>query len=102
MDRDVPDLSTIVDDLVGVRSKWYDIGLQLRPVDVGTLETIKSDHRGDAGACLRELFKIWLEKSESPSWKTLIGALRAKSVGEDKLAKALELKYCQTGMYVSH
>jgi len=45
---------------------------------------------------LREMLVYWLHNTIDvpPSWRDLIGALRSPAVGESRLARELEYKYC--------
>jgi len=76
-----------------VSAEWYDLGLQLK-VKPGKLDSIQAEfsvpkHR------LREMLKVWLTSDDNPSWTTLTGALRSRTVGASQLAGDLETKYCK-------
>lgn len=73
-------------------AKWVTLGLQLG-VRVGTLDSIRSQFSGSKNS-LREMLITWLRTSDNASWKTLINALKSRSVGEHQLASDLERKYC--------
>ena len=80
------DLGDVLDELYEARRKWYNIGLKLKvPVDV--LDNI------DPNDGLREVLKNWLKSTCSKTWKVLIDALNAPSVGEHALAENLGEKY---------
>ena len=70
-------------------NKWYDLGLQLEVKDA-ELELIKRNNQEDLEAC-REMFRVWLRMSSSPSYQQLVGAL--VTVGEVEEAKYLCEKY---------
>ena len=73
-------LGDILNRLWDARSRWFHIGLQLS-VTIGDLEAIKKDHQ-ESGECLREMLLVWLRKTDpSPTWKALVDALNAPSVG---------------------
>ena len=73
-------------------TQWYYLGLQLkmRPV---TLDSIRGDVWYSRDQLL-EMLKTWLTSSDNTSWKTLIDALRSRSVGKSQLAADLQKKYC--------
>ena len=87
-----------MEEFNNIRSKWYEIGLQLG-VSVGTLNAIKKDYHSTSD-CLRETLTIWLKTSPSPpTWNNIVDVLRRSTVGELRLAADLEKKYCLTPSY---
>ena len=87
------DLGLLLEELLDVQTKWYNLGLQLN-LRVKVLDRIRdqfSNHRD----WLLEMLKTWLRSADNTSWKTLIDALRSRSVGESQLADHLEAKYCR-------
>ena len=86
------DLDLLLYELLDVHTQWYFLGLQFK-VRTKTLERI-SAWFSDPTRQLREMLKVWLITSDKPSWKTLIDALRSRSVGASQLAGVLEGKYC--------
>ena len=85
------DLGLLLEELVDVRERWYNLGLQLK-VRPETLDTIKA-HFSDSTHLLLEVLKVWLTTSDNTSWKALTDALRSQSVGQPLLADDLEAKY---------
>jgi len=87
-------LKTVFNALHPVSHKWFDIGLQL---DVPTfqLKIIKTDTTG-AKERLQAVLDYWVDNAADPlpSWKVLIDALKAPTVGENRLARELEESYC--------
>ena len=73
-------------------SQWYPLGLQLK-LRTGTLDSIRVELSAPNNQ-LREMLKTWLATSDNTSWKTLIDALKSRSVGARQLASVLETKYC--------
>ena len=73
--------------LYPVRSKWYDIGIELE-LKVEELDRIKAaftDHR----ECLTEMLKLWLKSSTLfPTWQAIGEALTATPVDEVEVAKS--------------
>ena len=87
----VPQLRDLVEELFGVASKWYRIGLRLN-VPGDRLKAIDKSCKDD---CEKGLCKM-LEECESrkrPTWAAVVAALRSRSVGEYVLAKNLEERY---------
>lgn len=80
----ITDLQEVRELLFSIRTKWYDIGVELK-LDIEALENIKCQY-DDRGDCLREMLKIWL-KSVTPTWKLLAAALGGKIINEQDLAK---------------
>ena len=85
------DLGLLLEELMGMRERWYRLGLQLK-VRPETLETIVARF-SDSRHRLLEVLKTWLTNSDNPSWKTLTDALRSRSVSEYEMANYLESKY---------
>ena len=73
------------------RTKWYNIGLQLKlPVD--TLDAIKLSGE-NTGDHLRDILKYWLKRdAPTPTSKALVDALKSQTVGESRLACDVEDK----------
>ena len=68
-----------------VRSKWYEIGLQLG-LPSGDLDAIR-DKNSDAHN--REMLKQWLADAQRPTLKAISTALRTKAVGERRLGLSI-------------
>ena len=85
-------LKDAVNALHSASSKWHQIGVQL-DVDTNVLRSIKQESQGDY---LTELLDFWMRNATDPppSWRALIDALRAPTVGETRLAGELEVTYC--------
>ena len=84
---DEPQLKDL--ELVQV-NKWYDLGQQLELKDT-ELEVIKRKNQGNLKACQREMFRVWLRMTPSPSYQQLVEAL--VTVGEVGEAEYLCKKY---------
>ena len=85
-------LKAAMNALHSVCNKWHTIGVQL---DVPTFElgniAKKSVHSMDK---LCDTLDYWMSKATTPSWRYLVDALNASSVGENRLAEEIEKKYC--------
>ena len=89
---DYDDLAKVYDAIYSVRSKWDNLGLQLGILGTD-IDAVKRECRGDVGECLHKLLSMWLKKADpKPTWKTLIIALKSKTVGFGSLAEELECK----------
>ncbi len=88
------DLSCVREELLDVRSKWFDIGLKLK-LSVGILEGIRGQYANPSEA-LREMLLHWLKKVDPPpTWEGLACALESCTVGEPRLAEQLRTKFCK-------
>ena len=83
-------MNTVRNEIHDARSKWYDIGLELK-VPKSTLKSIESRYEDDK-ACLREVISVWLRAGDNPTWESLVDALRTRVVDEPNLAAELEAK----------
>jgi len=93
MELSLDDLVTVRKELHEARTKWYDIGLELK-VPVGTLDSIEAQS-DDAKKCLLDTLKHWLKTVDpKPTWQLLVNALRSCLVKENRLANSLEEKHC--------
>ena len=72
-----------------VSMKWSDLGVELFG-DADKVDIIKRDHPNNAEMCCTEMFKVWLQRDNDPSWYKLVNALRAPSVGLHALASDIE------------
>ena len=87
------DLGLLLEELLDVQTKWYNLGLQLN-LTVSTQDRIKTQF-SDPREQLLEMLETWLSTGYNHSWKTLIDALRSRNVGASQLADHLEAKYCR-------
>ena len=87
------DLRCVRSAIYSVRSKWYDIGVELN-ISVERLNVIRRDYQNCAD-CLREMLVVWLSRtSPPPSWSGLVEALSIVPVGEKRLAEEIHTQYC--------
>ena len=94
-----PTVKTAINALHSASYRWYQIGIQLE-VPTHVLKNIKQQPH-DQTDCLTELLEYWV-RNAPPSWRALIDALRAPSVGEKTLAGELEERYCNQTEPVTH
>ena len=72
--------------------KWNNFALRLLKDDrrVDTIEEDPALRRIEDK--LREVFRIWLEESDNPTWLEVVVALRA--VKNNRLAREIEERFC--------
>ena len=88
-------LKATLNALHSVCIKWYNIGVQL---EVPTFQLKNIERKAsDSMDQLRDTLDYWLSNDLSPSWKHLVDALKAPSVGENRLAEEIEGTYCDPG-----
>ena len=90
------DLRSVCNELGTVKYKWFKIGVQLGIPHNKLLEFKKEEDP------LAAAINYWLcgnlEKSNNPSWKSVVTALKSPHVDESGLAKSIAQKYCNGGM----
>ena len=87
------DLGDVLEELVSVSRKWYNIGIKLR-VPLGTLDNIEYQY-SDVLTCLRKMLTEWIKRADPlPTWEELADALESRTVGETTHAQQLRSKYC--------
>ena len=87
------DLRAVRTAIYSVRSKWYDIGVEL-DITFLTLDAIKEQCLDNTAHCLTEMLKKWLSNtSPPPTWTGLIEALSSEPVEEKELAEKIREKY---------
>ena len=86
-----PELKDLIKELLTKASdKWENIGILLG-IESGVLDTIKVAENLPQN-CLREMFKIWLNRvSPPPSWAAIAEAIDL--LGDQSLADHLKIKY---------
>ena len=70
------------------RSKWIDIGIELK-LEKGDLEALKRSNKDDVDTCFTEMLYLWLKKD--PRATDLIAALKQPAVGFGHLAEKLQV-----------
>ena len=94
------DLRVVYNELFKVRAKWRRIGIELN-LAPGTLDAIQMMPSSRPADWLENVLTEWLNK-ETATWRELIDALKSVPVGETKLARQLEQKYCRLNSVVSN
>jgi len=87
-------LKAVLNALHSVSHKWSDIGLQL-DVPISRLKIIEIDTTGTEKR-LQAMLDYWMNNATDPlpSWEVLVNALKAPAVGESRVARELEERYC--------
>ena len=90
-------LHILVNELNNIRSRWYDIGVQLR-IPVGDLDSIRIELAAHGNAAqLRGLLIEWFKgQGIATTWENLIQALCSAAMNESELALHVHLqaKFC--------
>ena len=93
-------LKAAINALHSVCPKWYNIGVQL---EVPTFQLRNIERKSsDSMDQLRDMLDYWISNNPSPSWRGLVDAMEAPSVGEKLLAKEIKKKYCNRHEQSSH
>ena len=71
------------------RTEWRTLGLELG-LSHNTLEAISRDYPQSIKDCFCEMMYEWLKSGGTPSWETLISALKSPLVGLQGLANEFE------------
>ena len=82
------DLKEILDKLWDVRTKWFDIGIQLS-LKVSDLDAIKLSNNNKPGDCFREMLTHRLRQLPGASWENLLCALSLETVGYCSFAESI-------------
>ena len=86
------DFENVYEELFDAREKWREIGRKLG-LQRSDLNNIEEEYVHNARR-LEEVLTVWLKRpSLTPSWQSLIHALRAKIVDEGGIAGIIEDKY---------
>ena len=89
----IDDLVNVLEELLDVSHKWYNIGLKLK-VSLGKLDNIEYKEL-DSHTSMRKMLACWLKQIDPlPTWEALADALESRMIGEPKLAQDLRSKYC--------
>lgn len=95
------DIKRVKEIVYPARAKWRYIGLELG-LTVNDLLHIESTVRGSNDSRLTCMLVTWLEReSLSPSWGSLLKALRAIDVDREDLAQLIEEKYLKKELLVT-
>ena len=72
---------------------WKNIATQLE-LNAIEIDRINLEEQGKVHDCFREVFSLWERKAIRPyTWATMIAALEADCVGENRVATELKMKY---------
>lgn len=89
-----PELDELVEELHEVKTKWFNIGIQLK-VPVYKLKEIETNTNNNVERAFCEMIVEWLKsKTREPTWADIVKALRSRSVDEQRLAENLERRFC--------
>lgn len=83
------DLDTIRRHIWETRTKWFDLGRELK-VDLALLNAINDRNEGVYDGCMTEMLSEWLRRDNPvPTWSCIIDALKKPSIGFSNLANEL-------------
>lgn len=88
----IPSMQELMDNVVSeIPTRWREVGIQLG-LTTAHLHSIEHDNLHNSSQCFMRVFQIWQDQDTKPpyKWSTVIDALRAPSVNENRLAKTLE------------
>ena len=77
-----------------IPGKWRDVGQQLG-VGHGVLGGIATISLGDTNLCYSNVFTRWMNQNSTAhpyTWSTVVQALQAPAVGEERLANKIKTK----------
>ena len=95
------DIRTVYRSLWDTRSKWYDIGIELK-ISIDELDAIHSENGDNIGDCLRSVIQNYLSNpSRTKSWSEIICTLRSPIIGYAFLANVLESKFLSMATHKS-
>lgn len=78
-----------------IRSKWYDIGLELY-LDPSQLDNITATYGAESDQCVTNMLSLWLKESQDKvTWTNLVSALRMPTVACREIADKIEAQHCQ-------
>ena len=84
-----PELKTLMNEVAAkIPGKWRDVGLQLG-VDQSILDGIATISQGDTNLSYSNVFTRWKNQNSTThpyTWSTIVQALKAPAVGEERLA----------------
>ena len=81
--------------LIGIRDKWYDIGLSLQ-VRRNVLDDLKHDQKGNGYKLVVVIKNFLTSQSSLVNWETVIGAIESPTVNDKETADLIR-QYLSTG-----
>ena len=88
-----PELSDLMNEVAAeIPNKWIDVGLQLG-LTWGVLKGIDTISQSDTNLCYSNVFTQWKNQTSTThpyTWSTLVQALKAPAVGEQRLADKIK------------
>ena len=86
-----PDLLDLLSKVAAkARDKWEQVA-ELLGIKLSRIRSIRTVKQAQPIHCYTEIFDMWKSKGSPPyTWATIINALRAPAVGEERLANELQ------------
>jgi len=89
------DLAAVQRKLFAVRTKWYNLGLELGQ-RASNLDSINARYTGNPDECFRQVILDWLKGiSPSPTWQAVVNALKSPTVAEHQVAEQIQTELSQ-------
>ena len=85
----IEDLRLVQLKLWKVRTKWYNIGLELH-IEAEDLNAIRENNKDNCDKCLTDMISKWLRNHRLSTWTDICNALRVETVGNAQFADELE------------
>ena len=84
------DLVDVQRKLYVVRTKWYNLGLELGQ-RASTLDSIDAKYNGDPSQCFCQVLKEWLNGvNPLPTWQAMVNALKSPTVAQHQVAEQIQ------------
>ena len=92
----ITDLAKVLRAVYDARTKWYNIGLELK-IMPSDLDVIRFEYHDNPSECFRELLSRWLRRGDpKPTWVVLAYALESPTVGFRTLSEEMKQKNMST------
>ena len=86
----VPSLKDLAYEVIPtVYPKWMYLAILLG-LEMSIVKKIEASYHGSVREYCLEMFDVWLQQGDTPSWSKLVTALRHPAISEESLAARLE------------
>jgi len=85
----VDDLAAVQRKVFDVRTKWYNLGLELG-LQAPTLDSISDQYSRNPTECFCQVLKEWLQRiNPLPTWQAMVDALKSPTVAQYQVAEEI-------------